>query len=428
MSHHLHRLAFLSTHTSPLAQPGMPKAGGMNVYIAELTRELGQGGCRVDIFTRRDRADGPDVVELAPNVRVVHIAAGPPRALEPLAILPYVDAFTEGVAAFAAGEAAADGAGADSADAPERANPYDIIHSHYWISGLSGADLADRWRRPHVAMFHTLGEVKNRHFRAAREPRVRIDGERAVVRRADRLVCATPHERDFLATLYGAAPARVAVVPAGVDLVRFRPDPEGRARARLGLPEGPLALFVGRLEPLKGADIAIRALATLEDDMDPPATLLVVGGAAAEHAPLRDLAGSLGVGDRVRFVDAVAREVLPDYYRAADVCLVPSYYESFGLVAVEALACGTPVIATRVGGLQYTVRDGQSGYLVSWRCPEPFAERLETLLANPDLRRRFGVAARASVERFGWPRVAGEITAVYEEVLAAHARGDARAG
>ena len=421
MSHHLQRLAFLSTHSSPLAQPGTTKAGGMNVYIAALTRELGQGGRRVDIFTRRDRPDLPPVVALTRNVRVVNVAAGPARPLPPTVVHDLEPDFRRGVQEFVAAEAAA-----HPSD-----RPYDLIHSHYWVSAVTGMALADEWHRPHVAMFHTLGEVKNRARRAEREPAQRIRAERTIVAAADRLICATPHEKNFLVELYGAHADCVRVVPGGVHLDRFRPpaSPGERAavRDRLGLPpSAPVVLFVGRLEPLKGVDILIRAAALA--DADPPLTLRIVGGDADDSAQrdhLRALAREVGLGDRVRFIDAVNRERLVGYYQAADVCLVPSYYESFGLVAVEALACGTPVIATRVGGLQYTVRDGGTGYLISWRCPEPFAERLEALLANADLRARFGRAARESVRPFDWRTVAAQIVDVYEDLLARHATAGA---
>lgn len=423
MSHHLQRLAFLSTHSSPLAVPGTTKAGGMNVYIAALTRQLGRSGRKVDIFTRRDGPDLPAVVPLDRNVRVVNIAAGPAAPLPPLAVHALEEEFRAGVQAFVSADTDAAGAGSDSA-------PYDLIHSHYWVSAITGMVLADAWRRPHVAMFHTLGEVKNRARRDEREPPLRIDAERAIVARADRLICATPHEKRFLVDLYGAHADCVSVVPGGVDLQRFSPAPAGTDRAglrrALGLPAAPTALFVGRLEALKGVDILVQAAALA--DIEPPLHVVIVGGDASdnrERERLRSLAAAAGVGERLHFVDAVGRDGLAAYYRAADVCVVPSYYESFGLVAVEALACGTPVIATRVGGLQYTVRDGQTGHLISWRCPEPFAERLEALLANDDLRARFGAAAAQSVARFDWGVVADQIVSVYEDLLERHATGAA---
>ena len=410
MARLLHRIALLSTHSSPLARPGTTKAGGMNVYIRQLTRELAALGYAVDIFTRQDGAAPAQPVDLAPHVRLIALPAGPPQPLDSPALQALAPAFTAALHDYCA----------------EHALAYDLIHSHYWIAGLTGVELAAAWRRPHLAMFHTLGAVKNRARRGERESQARIEAERGIVASADHLICATPHERDFLVGLYDADPDCVTVVPGGVDLARFRPGDRAAARARLGLGAGPLLLFVGRLEPLKGVDILLRAAALA--DADEPLHVLVAGGdersqderSQDERQRLEALAASLGIGDRVRFDPAVDHEILPDYYRAADLCVVPSYYESFGLVAVEALASGTPVVATRVGGLQYTVRDGQTGYLVPWRCPEPFAERIETLLANDDLRRRFSEAAPPSVAAFQWSEVARRMKDVYEQLLASH--------
>ena len=407
MTHHLQRLAFLSLHSSPLAAPGTAKAGGMNVYITELTQRLGASGCRVEIFTRRDAPDAPEAVDLTTNVRVVNVPAGPPRPLTALEAMEWVPQFSAGV----------------QAAAHRRGWTYDLIHSHYWLSGLAGITLADAWQRPHVAMFHTLGEIKNRARRSEREPLERLEAERRVVHAADRVICATAHERDFLVEYYGAYADCVQVVPAGVDVEQFRPGDQAAARQALNLPVGPLVLFVGRIEPIKGVDILLRAAA--EAEVAQPLTVLIVGGDGAnpERRRLEALSRALGIAERVLFRDAVHRADLPAYYQAADICVVPSYYESFGLVAVEALACGIPVIATRVGGLQYTVRDGQSGYLVSWRCAEPFAERMEMLLGNADLRKRFGATARESVMRFAWPAMTDAVVDVYETLLTLHASG-----
>ena len=404
------RVALLSTHSSPLALPGTTKAGGMNVYIRQLTRELAALGYTIDIFTRQDGVAPLEPVAIAPRVRLIALEAGPPEPLDSAAIQAVTPAFTAALLDYRR----------------RSAQRYDLIHSHYWISGLTGVELAAAWRRPHLVMFHTLGAVKNRARRGESESEARIGAERAIVASADHFICATPHERDCLVDLYGAAPDSVTVVPGGVDLDRFRPGDRAAARARLGLGAGPFLLFVGRLEPLKGVDILLRAAAVA--DVDEPLRVLIAGGderSSEERRRLEALADRLGIGDRVRFDAAVSHEALPDYYRAADLCVVPSYYESFGLVAVEALASGTPVVATAVGGLQYTVRDGQTGYLVPWRCPEPFAERIETLLANEDLRQRFGEAARRSVTAFQWPGVARRMSQVYEQLLDGREAGSA---
>ena len=261
--------------------------------------------------------------------------------------------------------------------------------------------------------------MKNRARITEHETALRIDAERAIAASADAIVVASEHERQLLASLYGVDSGRVSVVPCGVDLDLFTPMDKEVARRRLRLRDGErIILFVGRIEPLKGIDVLIGAAAQLHDDEN--FRVLIVGGdsrTAAEVAQLRSLAARLGVDHHIAFVGAVAHEDLPLYYNAADVCVVPSYYESFGMVAVESMACGTPVVASRVGGLASTVRDGETGYLISWRCPEPFAERLELLLGNDELRASFGRAAREAVERFRWANVADAVSSLYARLV-----------
>jgi D-inositol-3-phosphate glycosyltransferase len=299
----------------------------------------------------------------------------------------------------------------------EQGRSYDLVHSHYWLSGWVGQALKARWNVPHVIMFHTLGEVKNRAHLSQREPDYRIAGERLVAQGADRIICASEGEQRALTEHYGVRPEWAVQVPCGVDTDHFRPMSRVHARRQLDLPQDePLVLYVGRIEPLKGIDILLRAAAEMEGRF----CLLVVGGdnrEARRKAELRQLAAEMGITERVFFQDAVSHERLPLYYNAADICVVPSYYESFGLVAVEAMACGVPVVASRVGGLMETVRDGQTGYLVPWRCPEPFAERLELLLDNEPLRRSLGRMARSAVERFRWAEVAARVEEVYHELV-----------
>jgi D-inositol-3-phosphate glycosyltransferase len=267
-------------------------------------------------------------------------------------------------------------------------------------------------------MFHTLGEVKNRARVTEHEAPLRLQAEHRLAREADRIVCASEHERHLLSRLYDADPERIAVVPCGVDLDLFHPEDKEAARRALGYNDERIILFVGRIEPLKGIDILIGAAAQLAEESD--CYVLIVGGdrhSRRQVSHLQGLASDLGIGERVCFLGAVDHEKLPLYYNAADVCVVPSFYESFGLVALEAMACGTPVVASRVGGLTGTVRDGETGYLISWRCPEPFAERLELLLGNDALRRRFGEAAREVVERYRWTNVAEAVAGLYGELL-----------
>ena len=400
------RLAVMSTHTSPRARAGTTKAGGMNVYVADLSRQLADMGWEVDIFTRRDRVDAPDVEDLAPGARLFHVDAGPPIGLPPIEIAAHVSEFTSGVEQIAARNA-----------------PYDLIHSHYWVAGLSGIELSRQWQVPHAVMFHTLGAVKEVFQQP--EPPFRIAGERRVIACADAVIGATSHERAFLIGQYQADASRVQVVPCGIDLETFHPAGVEESRRRvaaalpeLGVEEGPGILFVGRLEQAKGADLLVRALPLIESQ--PSASLWIVGGDErddGERARLRALAVKHGVEQRVKFVNAVDRQQLPDLYRAAAVCAVPSAYESFGLVAVEAMASGTPVVATRVGGLASTITHGKTGFLVGSRQPEGFASAIERLLGDEALRRRMGAAAAAEMAVFSWRSVAQSILGVYEDLL-----------
>jgi D-inositol-3-phosphate glycosyltransferase len=375
----------------------------MNVYVRELSREIGARGYAVDVFTRRTSEAAPDVQPIGPNARVINITAGPAAPIEKEAIPAHLPAFERGIAAFAHREGLT----------------YDIVHSHYWMSGVVAMRLCERWKTPHVAMFHTLGEVKNRARQGEHEPPARIAAERAIATTANSITVSSSHEAHLLTALYGAPESALVLVPCGVDMDRFAPMDKEQARRSLGLRDGErIILFVGRIEPLKGIDILIGAAAQLHDDEN--FKVLIVGGDAradGQIAELRAQAERLGIDHHVSFVGAVDHEELPLYYNAADVCVVPSYYESFGLVAVESMACGTPVVASRVGGLTSTVRDGETGYLIPWRCPEPFAERLELLLDNDELRASFGRAAREAVERFRWANVADAVAALYESLV-----------
>ena len=408
----MYRIAAVSYHSSPLAPLGGRESGGLNVYVRELARELAERGHHVDVFTRRTDPDAPETVPMAggdgadgrPRARLVHIDAGPAAPVEKEALPAYIDAFEAGIEAVARRERLT----------------YDVLHSHYWLSAVVAERLKARWRLPHIAMFHTLGEVKNRSRISEREQGPRIEAERAVAQQAERIVVASRDEQQQLVRLYGAEAARIAVVPCGVNLDLFRPVAKEEARRQLGLRDDDrILLFVGRIEPLKGVDILLGAAAQMEGE--PDCFVLVVGGDSStregEVAHLRDLASELGIAERVSFLGAVDHERLPLFYSAADVCVVPSFYESFGLVALEAMACGTPVVASRVGGLAGTVRDSETGYLIPWRCPEPFAERLELLLGNEELRRAFGQSAREAVERFRWGNVAEAMLALYRELI-----------
>ena len=397
------RIAQVSYHTNPVAPLGGRHTGGMNVYVSELARELARRGHYVDVFTRRD-SERPEVTVLAPGLRLVQLPAGPAAPLEKALLAPYLPEFVAEMNRFAADEG----------------QPYDLVHSHYWQAIAAGEPFAREQDAPHLVMFHTLGEVKNRARVSEEEPGERIRRERDLAASADAIITASGHEHDLLERYYDADPARMVSIPCGIDTDLFRPRDRDECRRELGIElDRPVLLWVGRLEKLKGVDILIDAVAQLED---PEVLLLVVGG--DEHGQelrreLEEQAREAGIEGSVRFTGAVPHEDLPAWYSAADVCAVPSYYESFGLVAVEAMACGTPVVASRVGGLVSTVTDGVNGYLIPWRCPEPFAEKLEVLIRNPELRANFARSARESVERFRWDDIARRMESLYEDVIAA---------
>jgi D-inositol-3-phosphate glycosyltransferase len=376
----------------------------MNVYVRELGRALGARGVEVDIFTRRQAADVPDVVEYAPGARVVHIDAGPHRHIDKYDVLDYLPDFACGVQRYRALTGAS----------------YDVIHSHYWLSGRLGTLFAEHWGVPLVSMFHTLAQLKNRVAESAaeREQDVRFEIERRTMAGSDRVVAATEIDRQQILRHYGPL-APISVIPGGVDLSVFRPLGRSEPRTSLGWPDDErVLLFVGRIQRLKGLEILLRAFALLADVNG---RVVIVGGQKGTHesreiARLQHLAVRLGISERCTFVGAVPHSELPLYYSAADVTVMPSSYESFGLVAVESLACGTPVVATRVGGLTSIVRDGETGLLVPWRDAQLFADSLRRLLADDTLRARMATHARESVLEYGWERIADEHLALYGEV------------
>jgi D-inositol-3-phosphate glycosyltransferase len=397
------RIAMLSVHTCPLAALGGKETGGMNVYVRELGRELGQMGAAVDVFTRSQDPRIPREVRLAEGARVIHLAAGPEAPMPRERVHDHLDELVEGVDAWRIAHGV----------------EYDLLHAHYWLSGVAAVALRQRWGVPVVQMFHTLAALKNAAARRPhdREPDARVAAEARLVATVDRIVAATDVERDHLVRAWGAPRGRVAVVPCGVDTALFRPGDAAAARAALGLPAGPLVLYVGRMAPIKGLDTLLEAAARLRRRGN-PARLLVVGGDTDEprdghERDLRALAAALGLGDAVRFIGAQPQERLRDYYVAADVTVLPSYYESFGMVALEAMACGAPVVASRVGGLATTVRDGVTGVLVPDGDAAALADRLEGLLADPDGRWRLGHEGVQWAARHRWPCVAEAICRVY---------------
>jgi D-inositol-3-phosphate glycosyltransferase len=401
----MRRLAVLSLHTSPLAQPGAGDSGGMNVYVRELVSSLAQAGVASDVYVRR-WADGlPDVVEVEPGFRVVHVPAGPVD-LPKEALPEVVDLFAEGVLARLADDV---GAAAD------------VLHANYWLSAMAGHRLKHELDLPLVSTFHTLARVKAET--GDLEPERRVDAEAEVVGCSDAILANSAAEAAQLERLYGADPARIEIVPPGVIHAFFSPGPRQGARAALAhldIGDGPMLLFVGRIQPLKGLDVAVRTLGALEDRR---AVLVVVGGASGrdgrtEVERIDKLAASLGVADRIRFTDPQPHHLLSTYYRAADVVLVPSRSESFGLVALEAAACGTPAVAAAVGGLRTLVEHGRTGFLVEGRDPQVFAAYTEQILTNPALGRELADAAAARARNFTWSTAAARLRRIYADLTA----------
>jgi D-inositol-3-phosphate glycosyltransferase len=394
-------VAMLSVHTSPLAVPGETKdAGGMNVYMRELARELGSLHTTVDIFTRWSNESTPPIVQLSPNVRVIHIPAGPVSPIAKNELYQYLPAFTQHIDDFRHAEG----------------RQYDVLHSHYWLSGVAALPLVERWDVPHVTMFHTIARLKQMVNPHEPEPPLRLEMEQKVMKLADRIIATTADERTQMIRFCGVTAGQVEVIPCGVDLRLFVRQDVQRARKRLGLKrDKPVLLFVGRLDPFKGPDMFLRAAALMKED----AQLVLVGGKAQgdrEVQELQRLASELKIRQRVHFLAARPQEELPLLYSAADITVVPSFHESFGLVAVESLACGTPVVATRAGGLMTVVRHGETGYLVP-RSPGFFAERLDTLLREPDTLESMQLAARPWVLRFSWKGVARQMSDMYADVV-----------
>ncbi len=406
------RIALLSIHTSPLDQPGTGDAGGMNVYIVETAKRLAQSGIEIDIFTRATTSHLAPTVDLVPGVKVVHITAGPFEGLLKNDLPGQLCAVTAGVL---------------RTEASKAEGYYDLIHSHYWLSGQVGWLASERWRVPLVHTMHTMGKVKNLELAAGdkAEPEMRLIGEQQVVDVAQRLVANTELEAQELTKFYQADPRKIDVVNPGVDLELFSPGSQTKARKKLGIPlDASMLLFVGRIQPLKAPDILIRAAAELIA-MRPElrSSLLVVicggvSGTGADHPEaLRDLASDLGLLDLIRFEPPSSREELVTWYRAADLTVVPSYSESFGLVAIESQACGTPVVASAVGGLKTAVADGVSGRLIQGHNPIAFSHVLNQLLMNPTLRAELSAGSRMHAAAFGWENTTSGLINSYELAL-----------
>lgn len=412
------RIAMLSVHTCPLATLGGKETGGMNVYVRELAREFGRRGLKVDVFTRSQNPVIPRVSHgLGENGRVIHVPAGPERPYDKNKVYDHLDEFVRGVRSFVDAE----GIG------------YDILHAHYWLSGLAAQDLSHAWGGvPIVQMFHTLGRLKNRVARSRSEmdSEQRINCEGEIMRFAAQIVAATTLERDDMQTLYGADPRKISIVPPGVDLALFHPLPPEETHAKIGIPPDHLMiLFVGRIQPIKGIDTLIRAMSIVfqrQPELRNKVCVSIIGGNTGSTAEreegelvrLKRLRESLEVGDLVTFLGSKDQDTLANYYSAASMVVVPSHYESFGMVALEAMACGTPVIASAVGGLSFSVSDGYNGYLVPDDDPQALAYKIILLLKQTALRQQLSDQARRWAERYSWANIADEILDVYDKALA----------
>ncbi|MCT9934791.1 D-inositol-3-phosphate glycosyltransferase [Planotetraspora sp. A-T 1434] len=413
----INRVATISVHTSPLDQPGTGDAGGMNVYIVEVAKRLAALGTEVEIFTRQTARDLPPVAEIAPGVLVRHVTAGPYEELDRSDLPGELCGFLSGVLRT---EAMYD---------PGR---YDLIHSHYWLSGQVGWLAKERWGVPLVHTMHTMAKVKNLLLADGDkpEPAMRVIGEEQVVEIADRVVANTTAEAEELIELYNAPAERVAVVNPGVNLTVFQPASKGAARHRLGLPQDAhVLLFVGRIQPLKAPDVLLRAAARMLRHNPALRSRLVVacvggpsGNGLARPSLLTDLAAELGISDVVRLAPPAPQYELADWYRAADVTVVPSHNESFGLVALESQACGTPVVAAAVGGLRTAVKDGVSGVLVEGHCPDDWAKALGRLVDRPAWLDYLSANAVRHATAFGWSATAARLVDVYADAMAQQQR------
>jgi len=406
-------IAVLSVHSCPLAALGGKETGGMNVYVREVSREMGRLGMRVDVFTRSQNPNISRIVRLGRNARVIHLKAGPEEPIPKPIIFKHLLEFTDGVKEFAS-------AGKIS---------YDLVHSHYWLSGWVGGQLKQEWAVPLVHMFHTLGTLKNAANRKkiGKEPKERLSAEGQIMGFADGLVAPTPWEKEQMIVHHRARPAKIKVIPCGVDLKLFKPIPPLRAKRFLGLSERKFILFVGRIDAIKGIDVLIRAIHHLTckpSDSHQDLGLIIIGGErdldpqteSQEEQRLRRMVAQMRLQDRVAFWGSQRQDLLPYFYSAAEALVLPSRYESFGMVALEAMACGTPVIASRVGGLQYTVEDGRTGFLIpegEWRL---LADRICEVVENPPLRGRLVAAAKKKVKQFGWPTITKKVLSLYDSL------------
>ena len=394
------RVALISFHACPLASPGEGKSGGMNVYVSQLSRSLNKLGIEVDIFTRDHQGSHTSYDNDLDGVRVIHLPGGDVEA--PMdELFGFLPEFLHNMRSFVS----------------ESDINYGAVHSHYWLSGWICRLFAQDMKANHVITFHTLSLIKMQSRPGEFETLQRQDTERDLITDTPAIVAFSPHERDAMVRLYGANLDNINLVPCGVDLGTFKPISREVSRGNLGLNGDKVLLYVGRIESLKGLDLLVHTAAQIRnvDDIDGMRVLVVGGddGKSHELDRIKQLTQELNVSNIFDFVGRVDQDELPMYYSAADVCVVPSFYESFGLAALESMACGTPVVASRVGGLSTVVKHGSTGYLQSWRCPEAFANSVEMIMSSQNLRDSMGLAARNQAETLGWDNVASHMIDIY---------------
>lgn len=415
-------IAMISYHTCPLATLGGKDTGGMNVYVDQLTRHLGQKGIHVDVFTRSQDEHVPYILhDLGYGNRVVHIPAGPEIYLPKRELSRYIPDFASGILDFS----------------KEKKLHYDLIHSHYWMSGIAGIQLKKDWQVPLINMFHTLVQMKNRVARNENEieGQYRLEGEMNVIQNADAIIAATQAEKSQLEFLYQTNSKKIHIIPPGVNTSRFYPIAKDEAKSVINIPvDQQMILFVGRIEPLKGLDVLLKALAILKDSgllSCCPHYLAVIGGDTdisepemnVEMAHLQDLRKELCLEDLVVFLGKRSQDTLPYYYSAAEVVVMPSHYESFGMVALEAMACGTPVIASQVGGLAYLIQDNVTGFVVPDGEPEGLANKISMLLQDKNLREKFGRQGAEYAKDYSWENIADKVIDLYENIFALNHSG-----
>ncbi|MFC1977482.1 glycosyltransferase [Chloroflexota bacterium] len=396
------RIAMLSAHSCPVGNLGAKDTGGMSVYIRELARELGKQGHLVDVYTRVHDPRDPQIVNLGQNARLIHLRAGEDEEIHKLAVYSHLPDFACNVENFR----------------KRNGLQYDLVFSHYWLSALVGKYLQQWWHVPHMTMFHTLGAVKNSIGVGEDEPELRIEMERDLAQNCHHIIAPTEKEKESLIRHYDVSPERIGVIPCGVNLEQFKPVDKETAKQQLGFTDDKIILFVGRIEPLKGIDQLLKAMPYLPNAKG--LRLVIIGGdenSQYEMERLQALSRGLHIEDSVTFLGLIKHEQMPCFYSAAGACVVPSYYESFGLVALESLACGTPVVATDVGALKGVIRQGETGYVVTDNTPHQLADKIALLLSRPSPDTETAFSIRESVSRFSWANIAEAVIRECQMVL-----------